>query len=657
MAKKQKPQSSKSSKGFGTKNLAPELQKAIALAAREKWDEARDILERLSEDYPNNTEILLMLSNCCYEMQDMLAFQRVSERLVELEPNNPDAVFSLGQTYLTNSHFLLALQTLQSAIARWSDYPNAEEIKEIISKIESQVDELLGEAGLVGEAGLEIAILHERGQAALEVGDYAKARQLEAQVLQRKPDFVAASNNLSLIEFLQDNLEGAIAVCTEVLETQPNNIHALSNLVRYYCLMGRLDEAQQIGDRLKASQTSAWDAWTKKMEGFSFLGDDQSIVEVFQQAEKEGDLEIASAMFFHLAGVAFARLGQSSEARKQWKKALEISPEFELARSNLDDLNRMTGEPAWAFPFSHWFTSAALEAVEKAMRSAQSSEKAFQKSMQICLQDHPEIKAVIPILFDRGDPAGRHLAFVIASNLATPEFLEMLKDFALSQQGSDSMRHEAAIQVAEAGLLPTENVRMWLQGEWREISLISYEFYDESPYKRSKKANDLMRAALNKLRFGDKAEAEEAEQLLRQVLELYPDSPDVLNNIAASYDIQERTEDMLALIQEIIDRFPNYVPARASMAQYHLHNKNIEAADTLLKPMISRKRWHIDDFATFSNSYLQLLLAQKETKAAQLWLNLWAGVEPDRIDVQQWQRRLAPSSLLDDLDPVTRLKR
>jgi tetratricopeptide (TPR) repeat protein len=657
MAKKQKPQASKSSKGFGTKNLAPELQKAIALAAREKWAEARDILERLSEDYPNNTEILLMLSNCCYEMQDMLAFQRVSEQLVELEPNNADAVFALGQTYLTNSHFLLALQTLKSAIARWSDYPNAEEIKEIISKIESQVDELLGEAGLVGEAGLEIAILHERGQAALEVGNYAKARQLEEQVLQHKPDFGAASNNLSLIEFLQDNIEGAIAICHQVLEAQPNNIRALSNLVRYYCLMGRLDEAQQIVDRLKASQASAWDAWTKKMEGFSFLGDDQSIVEVFQQAEKEGDLEIASAMFFHLAGVAFARLGQPSEARKQWKKALEISPGFELARSNLDNLNRMTGEPAWAFPFSHWFTPTALEAVEKAMRSAQSSEKAFQKSMQICLQDHPEIKSVIPILFDRGDPAGQHLAFVIASNLATPEFLEMLKDFALSQRGSDSMRHEAAIQVAEAGLLPTENVRMWLQGEWREISLISYEFYDESPYKRSKKANDLMRAALNKLRFGDKAEAEEAEQLLRQVLELYPDAPDVLQNIAASYDIQERTEDMLALTQEIIDRFPNYVPARASMARYHLHNKNIEAADALLKPMISRKRWHVDDFATFSNSYLQLLLAQKETKAAQIWLNLWAGVEPDRIDVQQWQRRLAPSSLLDDLEPLTRLKR
>jgi len=46
-----------------------------------------------------------------------------------------------------------------------------------------------------------------------------------------------------------------------VLAFDPDNVHALSNLTRYVCMSGRVDEAEHWAERLKAVESDATDVW------------------------------------------------------------------------------------------------------------------------------------------------------------------------------------------------------------------------------------------------------------------------------------------------------------------------------------------------------------------------------------------------------------
>jgi hypothetical protein len=74
--------------------------------------------------------------------------------------------------------------------------------------------------------------------------------------------------------------------------------------------------------------------------------------------------------------------------------------------------------------------------------------------------------------------------------------------------------------------------------------------------------------------------------------------------------------------------------------------KDTEAAEALLKPMVSRKRFHFDEFAAFCNAYIELLVAQKNREGALGWLNMWEGIDPDRPEIMDWKIRLAGGNLL-----------
>ena len=127
-----------------------------------------------------------------------------------------------------------------------------------------------------------------------------------------------------------------------MLEIEPENIHALSNLTRLYFLGGRPEEANQYAQRLKSSQADATDRWTKIAEALSFLEDDQGILDVYPRAKASGELEppYADELFFHLAAASAYFMGKEKDAKFFWQQALKINPRFEWAAENLADLNK-----------------------------------------------------------------------------------------------------------------------------------------------------------------------------------------------------------------------------------------------------------------------------------------------------------------------------
>lgn len=638
MAKKRRPAHRRAFKAQPAQILFG-LEKAAALMRGNRWLEARELLEQLDQRYPERGEVLTELANVNLELNDMSGHLWACERLAKLLPGDPDLLLTLAGSYLLNFYPARSLLTFRRYLDLWPGHERAAEIREQVVNLSAKMDELLRDLGESGEEGLEIAALHEEARLLMEHGKYRQGQKVAEKLLEKRPDFIPALNNLGQMLYVEGDADEAIAIAERVLELDPENFHALANLARFLYLQGYADEAAERAARLKAVKSDAEESWIKKMEALSFLGDDQSILEVFRAAQQSGTDDVP--ILYHWAAVAALRQGREDEARKHWRKALKLDPGFELAQENLDDLRHAVGarHAPWPFAFSNWVTRSVIEELYRLVESAarQRDERAMQRAGQRFLEKRPEIVRLTPVLFDRGDAAAREFAMRTAMLAETPEMLEALRDFALSQRGPDGMRIEAANVAASAGLMPAGPARMWIKGAWQELLLLGFEIHTDAVNPLKPKATRLVSEALAALKEG---EAEEGEQLLKQALKIEPDAPAILNNLAMAYELQGRQAEALALEQEIHERFPDYLFARVGLARKAITDGQLEEAAALLEPLLQRRRIHVAEFMALCNAQIELFVAQKNTEAARSWLEMWAGIDPDHPGVAQWRTRL-----------------
>ncbi len=634
-----------SAKGFGSSKgqLMAELTKAHAQMRRQNWEQAIEILQNLETKYPQEADVYISQINLYYEIGDMHHYQYACERLIEIQPNNADATLGLAGAYLANVRPMLALQTFRRFVETWPQHKKAEEVRETIRKLEDTTTEIITELGLTGPDAAEIATLHEKAGGLLELNKYLEAREIEQKILEMCPDFVQAINNISQTYWMEGNLEKAIKNCQKVLQINPQNYHALSNISRFLLLTGNIEQAKQEAEKLKNVESKIIDIWTKKAETFSFLGDDDSVLEAYSNAEKVSLLEgqTSPPLLYHLAGCAELRKGNQDRARKIWQKALEVDPSFYLTRTNLDDLNQPVSQrhSPWPFPLANWISKASVDDLVKAVEQGfkGEDEKAAQKTTQEYLKQHPEIEKLIPILLDRGDPSAREFALHLAKMARTPEMLEALKTFAFGQRGPDEKRHEAAMILKQEGFVESNNVTMWIKGEWTEIILVGFEITDEPTVIHSPQVLKMLAQANKALK---QHEPEKAEQSLIKCLEIEPENPSLLNNLARAWEQQGRKQEAKELIQQIHKKHPDYVFACTAIASDYIKDGDIETAEKLIAPLLAKPKFHASEFAALCNVQIEISLAKKSPQGVKSWLQMWENTYPEHPGLAYWKKRL-----------------
>jgi tetratricopeptide (TPR) repeat protein len=648
MAKQKKKSVQLATSGFGVKTIAPKqldakLRRAADFAEAENWQGALGILVPLSQQYPDDKRIWGFLSDASFESGDRQLYQKACERLFAITADS-DYAYALGSAYFRNMHPLMALSSWRQALTLDPNHESAAQVRKAIKRLEPMEKEVLAQLNLTGPEGVAIAILHEQGQAYLEQGDYQEARQAESKILENYPGFIPARNNLSLVSWMEKDVEGAIATATSVLEIEPDNIHALSNLINFLVLSGDAEAARVYGDRLKSSHADAWDGWTKKVEGLTYLADDAGVVEIWHQAQAAKVEDTPSAQFYHLSAVALARTGDEKKAIAQWKKALSRNPGWAIAQANLADIRKPMGQRhgAWPFAWRQWFMPASADDFNALLEANLKVKKMDKMSdnFEAFLKAHADVVAMLPRILERGGPNGQDFFLSTAQQLQTPALLSVIKDFALSQNGTDDMRFQAAKLANEAQLMPKESVSLWLDGEWREIALQAYTFHNEPTRRHSKAIERLAKPAFSLIQQGGKAQAIEAETLLRQALKLTTEAPDLMNNLAMALSQQGREDEADELIQEIVASYPDYIFASVGLARQHLVEGELEAAEEILKPFLSRDRFHIMEFGAFSDTYISLLMLQNKKDVARSWFEMWEKVYPEDTKLAYWRPRL-----------------
>jgi tetratricopeptide (TPR) repeat protein len=625
--------------------LFNDLTSAADLVQRRKWDDALDILTNLQRSHPRSPEVLLLMADALQGIGDQDGLLVTLTRLADLLPHDADVQLGLAGTYLSQAYPALALTVLRRYLREHPDHEAAPEARLTASELEAVLAPLLDSLGL-GEGSdfdalLELAGLHEQLMFHTSTGNYVEARRFAERLLRKRPQFVPALNNLSLIYLAEGDLHRALSTARRVQEVDPTNFHALANEVRFLCQDGRFETAREPAERLKAVRSELPELWLKQAEAFSFLGDDEAVLAALAGARKAKSRP-ESGLLYHLAAVAALRLGDTATARRHWRQALKLEPYLTQAQNNLDDLKKPVGERhgPWSFDPNNWIprrTILELTAVlEKAARHG--THNTISKAMQRFTREHPELVRILPALLDRAGPEGATFALHFARALRTPEVLHTLQKFALGQQGSDAARIEAAQLLRETEVLPAGMVRLWIEGAWRELLLLEFEIDPERhPFPHAPAVQNLAEDAIQAMHERRPAAA---EALIRKALEAEPNSPDLINNLASAVELQGRPDESRAMLADLFARFPDYLFARTGMANHAILTGDLDRAQELLHPILQRTSFHPSEFSALCQVEIALQEARGEQDGAQAWLQIWEEMLPDDPHQERWAQRL-----------------
>ncbi len=456
---------------------ARELKRIQAWIEEGDHERALAELEKLEKRYPYDHDVLNWQMLVLQETKQYPGLLRVALRAVELAPNDPIYQYNLVLAYAFNSFIALAWRQAERFLQRWPDNFMTEKVKGLVEPLETSVKEEMAKLGVAGEEGRRLLEQHEQIQVALQRQELAHAQELVQKIQERMPHFVAPLNNLALLQLIHGHVDEAITLEERVLEQDPDNINALSNLIHALVLSGRQEETAPLVQRLRGLPASG-DYLVKKLEGLAWARDDQAIVDAFSEAEAAGALEgrPSEGIACHHAAVAAARLGDKKQARQLWRRALELSPGPSIARENLADLKNPPGQRQGAWPFSaaEWLPRPWVEQLSSRLPKKKGmSDQQIQRELTRYLEEYPQIVTMVPILLERGDWQARELVSFLTMASDHPALQAALRDFALGPWGTDEQRMKAAQYCTEHGILRRgQMVRMWHSGEQRELILM-----------------------------------------------------------------------------------------------------------------------------------------------------------------------------------------
>ena len=105
------------------RRLREGLTEAEELLENNRQVEAKKLLHKLAEDFPNQEDVLGLLANACAYTKDAPGCLYALRKLHALRPNNPEFSLSLAGAYLSNGCPVLAQQAFERFIHRWPGHP------------------------------------------------------------------------------------------------------------------------------------------------------------------------------------------------------------------------------------------------------------------------------------------------------------------------------------------------------------------------------------------------------------------------------------------------------------------------------------------------------------------------------------------------------
>jgi len=241
---------------------------------------------------------------------------------------------------------------------------------------------------------------------------------------------------------------------------------------------------------------------------------------------------------------------------------------------------------------------------------------------------------------DRGDEAGRMFAFTLAKAVKSPDLMDALHHFAFSTRGPDQLRSEALNVLQENDRLGPGPHRVFYGGEWKEIELFSPEITDVPQPVKTPKLEKLHEEGYFALSDDD---PEKAELIFRRCIELDPDDPTSRHNLAGAliqYGDYESEVEAKRILNDLLERFPDYSFARTSLAQLAIRVGDLQAACDLMAPLKQRQQMHRSEIMAYFSVVGEISFAGNALESVEQTVSMMEQIDPNHPNTSIFRRRL-----------------
>ncbi len=633
--KKQK----KSNKKTTQAKPSPQQLKAIErLKDKGDLDQAISRLEVLLKQYPKFS-VLYLLSIEIYERWDNLPKATwMALRWTQISPNSMkawqyllDLSFNSGFSALTYKAVRTYNKLATKANLELHERPSAEELEVFI---------MSGAKGSPIPDSMDDAIIFDVGRVLLSAEQWKEC----LFYLEDSLDYPPVANNYALALFQLGDIEKAMLVYQNAFAQEPSNLFAMTAYLRLLVWNGQMDEAQNIADKLQEQTPSRALYADAQLAGLAFLGRYKDAFTCYQRLDKESIDEMEPA-FYHLeASIAFM-VDKKDLARELWNR----SPEklYRGVEENPFTLLATTPEksrhPA-IFADSELIPRGWLR-ILGSLAERFTKEQAMYKALREEIVPLPSLD-YLRLCYESGSDSVLFLIEMLLASHAiagNTEAKQLLIDFLSSTRTTveAKMLLLQRAQIAEVISSEEKNINYWNGTENIAITPMNFSITREAGQTSlAKKDFKVMEKAVALLR---KQETTKARELLQTLVTRYPKEKSVRGNIAASWSVEDPEKSMQEY-KQIIQDIPDYLFARAMLAEKYISKGEIDEAEKLLQPdLLQRDEYHIEEFIIVMGVQAYYHAAKGNEEATNKFLELLPKVVeyPDeKKKVKVWENKV-----------------
>ena len=633
-----------------TMSLQEALDRAYVLLRGGQVSDALALLAPLREKHPASAPLFLLLGDGYTLAEDYNWAVWSYERALTLEPARTALLASILNMYEVLEMPMHMLYTARRILEL---NPNDTEIARLAALIEAETPEVARRFGVELEAATEGSFLAESGKLALDRNDFAAAIRPLRRAMELFPRWPAPRNNLALALSMTGAAEEARDLTREVLELDPDNVHGLGNMVTSLVLAGEREDARPYWERLRRIAPVDEEQVVKVAETAAYLEDDAEVYRRLQPLYSEdlgaSELSPPQAHTLALLAAAAANLGQREEALQLWDLLAETAyqPWTETCRKAL---RAGRPGPGWAdrYPYfspQHLVREEMTTEVARLVgdEGAIPDEQVRARGADLARRYPQLVPFAEALLWVEPNPK---IGVPLLRVLGTARAVAALRRYATSQAGPDEGRKEALMSLARLGALPpNEPVRVWLDGEWREVQVRGSRVGSrEWPY-----APELHVLLERAVRLGEQQRYREAERVYRQMMAAEPRLKEAYANLAAIYAWQGKLVQARALMEQALEIDPLYVFPRCNLALTTLGEGDIAGARRWIEPLEAVTDFHPQEAALYHYAQASILVEEKRFAEARKLLEVALAVQPGYEAALDLQEKLPWLELAQDV--------
>lgn len=294
--------------------------KALKALERDQSEKAYKYLKRASELSPDDAHILMQLGIMEMEIHNFDIALELMQTAYSLEPNEPEIVFFLAEVSGSVGLMRDAKKYAEMYLEMEPNGIYVEEVHDILDFVSFEFEFPLES----DEYDSQEMFVQEKARRLMEKGEFDKAIEILEQLVEEKPHFWSAFNNLALAYFYMNETEQAKALLHQVLRENNGNVHALCNLAVIAYYEKNESELQALLEVLDKIQPYVWENRYKLGATLALIGQYESSYKWLRSMQKKG-YEGDAGFYFWLAHAAYFS-GHEKIAKSSWKKLLDLDP-------------------------------------------------------------------------------------------------------------------------------------------------------------------------------------------------------------------------------------------------------------------------------------------------------------------------------------------